>query len=820
MTLSGRNNLSMRECLRVAGAAFAAISMLCVLPNAALAQTTSTRSVEGTIVSDINAEGREILAVRVEGTERIEESTVLAYMALERGDPYSAEGADVSLKTLFETGYFADILIRISEDILTVRIVENPIINQVIFTGNRSIDDDDLESEIDSRVRQVYTRARVQSDVQRILEVYRRSGRFSTDVIPQIVELPQNRVDLIFEITDGPVTGIRRINFLGNDEFSDRRLRNVVATEETKWFWPFSSNDNYDPDRLTFDREQLRRFYLSKGYADYRVVSSVAELTSDRRDFFLTFTMEEGDRYRVGEVSVETELDRLDENVLRRNVPIYTGEIYNADFIESSVDNLTFLAGIHGYAFVDVRPRIHRNREGLTVDVTFEVNEGPRVYIERINIVGNTRTLDRVIRREFRLVEGDAFNRVLVERSRSRVGSLGFFESVEITEEPGSLPDRTVLNVEVEETATGEISFGFGFSSADSYVLDLSVSERNFLGRGQFLRFAVQLSARTRQVDIRFTEPYFMGRNLAAGFDLFQVRNDFVESQFVTDTSGGGVRLGFPISDTNRVNLRYTVRRETITPDGGLCNVARYFVDTDGDGVDDRGFTPLPAVCRLTGSTWLSLLGYTLNSDHRDNPVDPRRGYILSINQDIAGLGGNIHYLRSEADARWYYSPFERGFMEDVVLTLSGSAGYVFEWGGDVGTRNNDRFFKGGSSFRGFEPSGVGPRSLITGNALGGRMYAIGTVELGLPLPIPEELGVESALFFDFGTLGLLTDEDIGGPNLRPFIQDDLTLRSSIGVSIFWDSPFGPVRVDLAEALSREDYDITESFRFSGGTRF
>ncbi len=820
MTLAGRTLNTYRDMVRRFGAAFAALVMLCILPAAAFAQTQSIVSDEGTIVADVGAEGRIINSVRVQGTERIEDTTVLAYMVIGRGDPYSAQAADASLKVLYETGYFADIIIQMTDDALTVRVVENPIINQVIFSGNRAIKDDDLESEIESSVRQVYTRARVQSDVQRILEVYRRSGRFSTNVVPQIVELPQNRVDLIFEVTDGPVTGVRRINFLGNDIFSDRRLRTVVATQESKWYWPFSSNDNYDPDRLTFDREQLRRFYLSKGYADFRVVSSVAELTSDRNDFFITFTMEEGEQYRVGDIIVETQLDRLDEDVLRRNVPIYQGEVYNADFIESAVDNLTFLAGIHGYAFVDVRPRIHRNREDLTVDVTFEVDEGPRVYIERINIVGNTRTLDRVIRREFRLVEGDAFNRVLVERSRSRVGGLGFFESVEITEEPGSLPDRTVLNVEVEEKATGEISFGFGFSSADAYVLDLSISERNFLGRGQFLRFAMQFSARTRQVDIRFTEPYFMGRNLAAGFDLFQVRNDYVESDFATETSGGGVRLGFPISDNNRVNLRYTVRQESIQPDDGLCAPGRYVVDDDNDGKDDDGVIPVPSICRLEGSTWLSLLGYTFTSDHRNNPLEPTRGYALTIDQDIAGVGGDIHYLRSAVDARWYYAPFERGFLEEVVLTLSGSGGYIFDWGSDDGTRDNDRFFKGGSSFRGFEPSGVGPRSLITGNALGGRMFAIGTVEVGLPLPIPDELGIQSAAFFDFGTVGLLTDEDIGGSRFRPFAQDDLSFRSSVGVSIFWDSPFGPVRVDLAEALAREDYDITESFRFSGGTRF
>jgi len=501
-------------------------------------------------------------------------------------------------------------------------------------------------------------------------------------------------------------------------------------------------------------------------------------------------------------------------------VPIQEGEVYNADYIENSVDNLTFFAGAQGYAFVDINPRVRRNRDEHTVELTFEVNEGPRVYIERINIVGNTRTLDRVIRREFRLSEGDAFNRVLVERSRARVRGLGFFESVEVSEEPGSLPDRTVLNVQVEEQPTGEISFGLGFSSTDAYVFDLSITERNLLGRGQFLRFAVQVSSRTRQVELRFTEPYFLGRNLAAGIDVFQVRNNFLESNFATETAGAGVRLSFPISENNRLALNYTVRREAIEPDDGLCNVARYLVDEDDDGVDDRGFTPLPQVCLLDDTTWLSVAGYTFTSDQRDDFIEPSRGTFLSVSQQLAGLGGDIHYLRSEVDARYYYSPFSRGILEDVVFSLRGTGGYIFDWGTDDGLRPSDRFYKGGSTFRGFEPAGVGPRSLLTDDPIGGRIYAIGTAEIGFPLPTPDALGLDAAIFADFGTVGFLTDGDVGGESRRPFVNDDLTLRASTGVSLFWDSPFGPVRLDFAHVLAREDYDRTEGFRFSGGTRF
>jgi len=769
----------------------------------AFAQGTETVTREGTIRADASAEGRIIQDVSVEGNVRTETSTVQAYMLLDEGDAYSAETADATLKLLFDTGYFTDIAIDMRGTTLAVIVVENPMINRVIFRGNRALDDEDLSEEVELRARTFFTPAQVQADVQRILELYRRQGRFSAQVNPQIVELEQNRVDLVFDINDGPETGVRRINFLGNDVYSDRRLRGVIATQESKFWRLFSSNDNYDPDRLTFDREQLRRFYLSKGYADFRVVNSVAELTPDREDFFITFSVEEGEQYTVGSVEVNTELERLDGEFLRRLVPINEGEVYNADFIENSIDNLTFFAGSQGYAFVDVSPRVRRDREDFTVDLSFEVNEGPRVYIERINIVGNTRTLDRVIRREFRLSEGDAFNRVLVERSRARVRGLGFFESVEITEEPGSLADRTVLNVQVEEQPTGEISFGLGFSSTDAYVFDLSVTERNLLGRGQFLRFAVQLSERTRQVDLRFTEPNFLGRSLSAGFDIFQVRNNFLEANFATETSGAGIRFGFPISQNNRLNLNYTIRREGIDPDDGVCDAGS-----------------IEPICNIQDNTWLSVAGYTFTQDHRDDFLEPRSGHFLSVSQQLAGLGGDIHFLRTELDARFYHAPFSRGIFEDVVFSLRGTGGYIFDWGTDDGLRPSDRFYKGGSTFRGFEPAGVGPRSRLSTDPVGGRMYAIGTAEIGFPLPTPDALGLDAAIFTDFGTVGLLSDDDISGPARRQFFDDDLTLRASVGVSVFWDSPFGPVRLDFAHVLAREDYDRTEGFRFSGGTRF
>ena len=748
-------------------------------------------------VSPAAAQQSVIQQIRVEGNQRIEAATVVSYMTIKPGDPVDAAEIDRSLKTLFVTGLFADVTLRQEADVLVVSVVENPIINRVAFEGNRKLDSDDFEEEVQLKPRVVYTRSKVQTDVQRIIELYRRSGRFAATVEPKVIQLPQNRVDLVFEINEGPVTGVRRINFLGNKKFSSGRLRQEIAAKETR-FWRFlTSNDNYDPDRLTFDREVLRRFYLARGYADFRVISAVAELTRDGKDFFITFTVDEGKRYRIGDVDINTQLAELDPETLRPLIEFETGDIYNAELIDDTIDALTFAAGVRGFAFVDVRPRVRRDRDNQLINITFQVNEGPRVYIERINVVGNTRTLDRVIRREITLVEGDAFNRVLIDRSKARIRGLGFFSEVEINEEPGSAADRTVLTVEVEEQSTGELSIGAGFSSTDSIIGDFSVSERNLLGRGQFIRLRVSASRRRQQVDIRFTEPYFLGRNLAAGFDLFRIRTDFEdESGFDTDSIGLGLRTGFPLTRFGRLSTRYTLRQDDIEVDDFSCQF---------------GFISL-SVCSAAGETTSSIVGYTYFYDRRDDPIEPTRGWDFNLSQDVAGLGGTEAYLRSEVRTNWYH-PVPFFGAEGIVANLRVTGGYIFGLGKDV--RLNDRFFRGGPTFRGFETSGVGPRDVVTRDAVGGQLFGIGTAEVVFPLGLPDEFGIKGAIFSDVGTLGVV-DEDQFTSN----VDDTLGLRLSVGVSVLWDSPFGPIRLDFANPLIREDYDQEEAFRFSAGTRF
>ncbi|MES2035232.1 MAG: outer membrane protein assembly factor BamA, partial [Pseudomonadota bacterium] len=491
--------------------------------------------------------------------------------------------------------------------------------------------------------------------------------------------------------------------------------------------------------------------------------------------------------------------------VLSQLLPIREGQVYQDQAIEQATDALTFAAGAAGFAFVDVRPRYTPNPETRTVDVTFQVKEGPRVYIDRIDVIGNTRTLDYVIRREMNVAEGDAYNRVLVDRSRNQIRGLGFFKDVSIEEVPTATPDRTALRVQVVEQPTGELSFSAGYSSVDQLVIDLGISERNFRGRGQNLRGRVSVGSLRQQIDFSFTEPRFLGRDLRAGLDLYSYRYNFSnQTAFDTASTGGGARLGFPLTQNASMSLRYTLRSDEVIIDDSLCAPGTQQIST--------------SLCAQRGSYITSLVGYGLRIDRRNDPVRPTRGFYVDLNQDLAGVAGDVNYLRTEVGGGWYH-----GFNKDFVLQLTGTAGYIDGWGGDS-VRINDRFYKGGNSFRGFEVAGLGPRDTSNGrtDALGGKAYAIGSIELTVPTFLPEQYGIKAALFTDFGTVGMLDDIDTlrspGVPN--PDIYDDLSLRASAGVSIFWRSPMGPIRFDFSQILAKEDYDKTETFRFSTSTRF
>ena len=734
------------------------------------------------------AQERTIDSVLVEGNQRIEADTVRSHLLIGPGDAFDPDKVNNSLKALFATGLFADVAIRREGSILVVSVVENPIINRVVFEGNDALEDAELEAEIRLRPRVVYTRPRVQSALQRLTEVYRRSGRFAATVEPKVIQLEQNRVDLVFEINEGSNTGIRRINFIGNSRYSDSALRDVIQTRESAWYRFSSTSDVYDPDRLTFDQELLRRFYLANGHVDFRVISAVAELTPDREDFVITFSLEEGERYRIDAIDIESQLRDLSPENLFPIVEIESGEWYDADEVEDAVVALTEEVRSRGYAFVDVRTRLDRNREATTVDLTFDIGEGPRVYIERIDIVGNVRTLDEVIRREFRLVEGDAFNSALIRRSRQRILNLGFFDKVDIQTGEGSAPDRSVLTVAVNEVATGELSFGAGVSSQDGLLGDIAIRERNLLGRGQDLRLGFTASSRRQEVDLSFTEPYFMDRNIAAGFDVFRRTLDLQdESSYDRETIGLQLRAGYPLAERLRHTLSYAIRSDDVTD---VRSTSRF-------------------IRAQEGKTTTSAVAHHLDYDLRDSRIQPTEGYFARFGQEFAGVGGDTKYVRHTFNYGYFYS-----IADGWVLSALTRTGHIV--GIDQDVLIIDRFFLGGGRLRGFEPSGVGPRDKNTGDALGGNVFYSATGELGFPLGFGEELALRGALFTDVGSLADTDDVEVEGSK----IQEEGSPRLSLGVGVNFRSPLGPIRLDFSRALVKEDFDRTENFRFSFGTRF
>ncbi len=747
----------------------AAISVAVALPFGAQAQKSN-------IVEEIV----------VQGTHRIEQSTVRSYLLLQEGDRFDERRINQSLKSLFATGLFADVAITREGRAIVIKVVENPVINRIAFEGNKRIEDDMLRKEVVLRPRVVFTRTKVQADVKRIMDVYRVNGRFAATVVPKIIQLPQNRADLVFEIEEGPLTTVERIRFVGNKFESDSDLREVIRTKESIWYRFLSSDDTYDPDRLTLDRELLRRHYLAEGFADFRVESAVAELTPDGKAFFITFSVNEGQRYKFGNIDVAAGLRGLDAKTLRALIEFKKGDQYDNTKVDDAIDKITDAVGNLGYAFVEVRPRVNRNRKDKIVNLTFDVREGPRVFVERIDISGNIRTIDKVIRREFQVVEGDAFNAAKLRRSRQRIRDLNFFDKVEIERLPGTSTDKTIVKVEVEEKSTGSLSFGVGYSTDNGPLFDLGINESNLLGKGQKLGFSLSIAAEKSTANISFTEPYFLDRDIAAGFDIYHSNQDLQDTRsYDFKKTGLGLRAGFPIAPFLRQNWRYSIEASSI------------------ENVDSSASSLIKS---QAGDRFLSEVGHTLTFDKRDSRITPTDGYIVKLTNDLAGFGGNVRYLRNRLNAGQYHEIFDKW-----VVAVTGGVGHILGLGEDVEIA--DRFFLGGNTLRGFQTAGVGPRDKTTEDSLGGEWKYNGSVQLTFPLGLPTEFGVSGRLFTDFGSVG-----EVNPSNSN--IQDTGSIRASAGASLGWVSPFGPINMDFGFPIAKESFDQTELFRLNFGTRF
>jgi outer membrane protein insertion porin family len=754
--------------------------------------------------TEAHAQGA-VSEIRVEGNKRVEPETVRSYLQFSVGDAYDAGKVDASLQALFATGLFQDVSIDRDGAAVVITVVENPVINTVAFEGNSEVDTDTLKNEVQLKPRSVFTRAKVQADVQRILDVYRRQGRFAASVEPKIIELEQSRVNLVFEISEGGATKVKGINFIGNHAFTDSQLRDIISTTQSGWFDFLKGTSVYDPDRMNLDRELLRQFYLKNGYADVRVVAGTAELDRDGSGFFINFAIEEGELYKFGAITIESSLPGADPNSLYGVLLTEQGDTYNGGDVDKTVEKLTLVTAEQGFAFSRVRPRGTPDVVNRTISINYVVDEGPRVYIERINIVGNERTKDFVIRREFRLSEGDAFNPLLVDRAKKRLQGLGFFKAVEVKRRPGSAPDRVVLDVELVEQSTGELSFGAGYSTSEGVIGDVSISERNLLGNGQFLRLKVGGSIERFQIDLSFTEPRFLDKNLSAGFDLFHKDIDQTEeSGFASRRTGGSVRLGFPLSENLWMQNAYTFDYSSI-----------YETECGVGGTTNR------LVCEelaLKGSDAItSAVGTGLTYDRRNIPKNPTSGYFVQLSTDFAGLGGDVEYVRINGEGRAYYPITEKITFVGRVI-----GGHIQNWNGDGDdVRLTDLFYKGGETVRGFDRGGFGPRDLVTGDSVGGTTYWAATAEVRFPFPfIPDDLGLSGAVFADAGSLfnASALAKTLNGANFQ--LEDDASVRSSVGASVLWTSPVGPIRLDFAKTLTQESYDKDQFFRFGASTKF
>lgn len=725
--------------------------------------------------------------IEVDGLQRVERETVLSYLNVEQGSSVSQEYLNSSMKRLFETGLFADVNIDArGNGVLAVKVVENPVINKRVFDGNDKVDDTLLESEVQLKSGSIYNIAKVQDDVQRILEVYKRSGRYATVVEPKIIKRDQNRVDLVYEISEGPTAAISKVNFIGNHHYSDDDLQSEIMSKESRWYRLFSSSENYDPEKTNYDKELLRRFYLKRGYADFRVLSAVAELSPDKKSFVVTYVLDEGPRYKLEDVRIQSMIKDVDVAALSDQVQQEKGDWYNADLAERSVYALTEELGKKGFAFVDVTPELEKT-SGNKMVLTFNIAEGQRVFVDRINITGNTRTEDEVIRREFRIDEGDAFNAAKIRASRRNVENLNYFSKVDIQTEPNPNDDsKADINVNVEEKSTGAFNVGVGYSTVNGALFRAGIAENNFQGKGQKLSADVAVSQRTSEYDLSFTEPYFMGRRLSAGIDLFRTEEDYQdEGSYDSESTGGRLRLGWNYTDDFAQYLRYTLKEDKIS--NVDRNASIYIKEEEG---------------RYSNSS----IGQTMVYDKRDSAINPKEGYYLSFGNDVAGLGGDEKYLKFDGKAYKYFT-----LADYYTFKLFINGGYITGYG-DENVRLSNRYYLGGSTLRGFEFAGIGARDKFTKDALGGNWMIYSGAEMSFPIGL-DEVGVRGRTFVDMGILG--KPDDIN----EDYVEYSDTPRVAAGFGFQWQSPMGQIDVDLAFPIVKEDYDETEVFRLNFGSR-
>lgn len=735
----------------------------------------------------------------IKGNQRIDEQTILSLINKTKNSEiqyFTPENIDKTLKTLYQSDLFLEVEIFQEDDDIIISVQENPIISEVKIIGNDKIEDDVLINELLLKKRGIYTKFKLQSDLKRINEIYLKSGRFLAKIEPKIIQKPQNRIEVIFDIKEGPRAKISEILFIGNNAFSDSDLIEQITTKPTKWYKFMSSSDIYDSDRIEFDREKLRRFYGTKGYADFTTISATAQISPTKDRFFITFLLEEGIKYNIGDIEINNQIEKFDESLLQEAIMIKSGKIYNYDLIEKTVDKMLEIMSENSYAFADIDPIIKRDRENKIIDIEFLIRQSPRIYIDKIEIRGNTRTQDEVIRRELRVTDGDPYNLTKINRSKQRIENLGFFEIVDFKTKRVGQSDKVILEINVKEKKTGELNFGVGYSTVNRATANIGLKERNFLGTGRQLGVNLQRSQFNLSGNIDYSKPHFMNRPLTVGINLFAFQSDSRDTLvYNQDSKGFSLRAVYSITEYLIHQLSYSFRDESIS---------------------DINENASLIIQSLEGSFLSSSISSNLSYDKRDNRIDPKKGYYISFGQEYTGIGGDIKTLKHTGSAG-FYQPL---YKEEVILKLLARGGHVDGLGQDV--RNNLGFFLGGNNFRGFEFAGLGPRtvndngSAVGGNAVGGNLYYVASAELRFPLGLPKELGIYGILFSENGTVKSVDS----ATSQFAEIADTGTLRSSYGLSIAWTSPLGPIRFDFSRIAKSEEFDRTQTFQFNFGTSF
>ncbi len=732
-----------------------------------------------------NCYANNITKIEIEGNQRIDKETIFSYLNQEKNKNINRADLNIMFKDLFSSNLFSEIIFKITENTLIIKVVENPVINRIALEGNKHLDDDEILPEIYLKPRDIFTKNKIKENLQKILALYRASGRYAAIVEPKVIYLEQNRVDLVFEINEGPASKIESIKFLGNEFFTDRKLKSEVMVSESRWWKILSSGGRYDPDILNFDKENLRKFYANEGFVDADISLAKGELSLERDLFYITFVVSEGERYKFGEISATIKSKGISKDTVKEAINIAKGDWFSAQRLDDNVVNITEGIMSEGKPFISVIPRLQRTEDNM-VNVNFEILPASKKYINRIIISGNTRTLDKVIRRKLRFAEGDAFNRSLIRRSKTLVTNLGHFSAVNIIDKQSSDELNSVdLEIKVEEQSTGSFSLGGGFSSANGAQATIGISENNLMGKSQRLRFNLLTSERENRADFSFTEPFFIGRDISFRSDIYRTLQNFIESRYDNEKEGLGATISYNNGEYGRQSLGYRVEKRNIIAYTGAS----------------------ASVTSEAGDTLLSLISLGNTFDKTDNRIDPTDGWYVTNNIGLAGLGGDKQYIKLTGKA----ASFKKIFQEKYIFSISGNVGYVIGLNQDI--EISDRFILGNNTFVGFQNAGIGPRDKNTDDSLGGNFYYTTTPELKFDLGLPKELGIKARVF---STIGSLSTIDTNITNY----YDDKSIRVTAGTGVLWQSPFGPIRLDYSYAILKEDYDKTETFSFNVGSLF